>query len=219
VNRSNALLGLVAVSLALSGCSLASSALREPVVAHALAAHDMSNCEVGSIPPVDESFTPADQRLTGAIERPLLSFSTPISRSQAKEAGFVTSMPDSLGDVPLQLLLTMEPGVLEAVYSKGQVGDSDTASDIVAAGGAILSESPRTSKATLADRAIDALGKDAALIPVGATSLAYNHGDPVTEGVRPYLVFWSDSSFDYAWTADADLNVLVRGAASMVCNG
>lgn len=151
-------------------------------------------------------------RLTRMAELPILNG---LGANQAipAESRF---KPTSIDGRSRQHSATGERGSVTMYFLDRPLG-SLTASELLAAGGIVLSQDPRIQHRTMADAAMARFPDRVITIKIGPHDGAVVWGDETRSGIRPHVVVWSDDSFEYRLDGDRSAAALVTVARSLAC--
>lgn len=178
---------------------------------------------------LDERFTPLDRMLTRPTQIPILSDGKvrpgPPDPAAIAAAG-LTDLPAALdGQVVMASYVGSGEGAgLSAYYGTGSIGPADTFADVLARGGIMVIERPTVGKdAHVVDASLQAMGSWAGIMRVGSHDAAVVHADPIdtsvlSEGVRPYYIYWSDGVHDWEMRAGTpDAGRAIEAARTIAC--
>lgn len=193
-----------ATAASVPGTALTPTPTREPgqtAGSDAVASASVTpGCGPSTAPPLDESFTPVQNRRGNPGRAPILGIGTRVaSVHDASFAGVRPLQPsaDAAGR-PLQVVLVTAgtPRDVVLIYSSKPVGERDTIEDIFNAGGiSVVQALPRGQDA---DAVVETVGKRASRVEVGPYPAALVHAEPLVSGVRTYNIYWSDGERDWS---------------------
>lgn len=158
------------------------------------------------------AFVPYSDRLTRMAELPILDG---LVANQATPADS-RYKPTSIDGRSRQHSATGERGSVTTYFLDRPLG-SLTSSELLAAGGIVLSQDPRIQNRTMAEAALARFPDRVIAIKIGQHNGAVVWGDETPSGVRPHVVVWSDDSSEYRLDGDRSAAALVTVARSLAC--
>jgi len=211
---------LVPVVVIVAG-SLAALALAEapaPRTANALDA----GCSA-PLPPaeIDTSFHQiGNMRDTAAAHPPLASLpgrrlSVAAESSAIHTAAWTSVVPAGMA---LQAVFDADAATglgLRLYYANSPLGSDERIEDLLARGGISLEITPTAG--IDGPYVMSQVGSRGMKVSIGGQSATLVHSDEIRPGLRPYNLYWSDGTYDFAIQGGGDATSVLTLAASMYC--
>ncbi len=164
---------------------------------------------------------------TTPVDVPVLSLGTQVtsvSGSAFADAGL--SLPASLPmGLPVAAITSRagrtvgsesDPSEMRVYYAKGSIGANDTFLSILGRPGADFTVSQ--TQGNDAQRVIDTIGSHATIIDVGPYKAAITHSSTYPNGMRIYLIYWSDGKLDFSLGVNGSAAEAIKTAQSVYCH-
>jgi hypothetical protein len=170
-------------------------------------------CDVVAPGSIVESahFTPVEGTLTEPPDPPITMVGQPDTAVPADAS------VESIDGLPRRWAVISENGAAYQYFFTTELPVSLTVSEFYAAGGVQLDRDPVDNGESFAIYVLDSLGSRATRIEIGKHIGALVWADPLTNGVRPHYLYWSDGAWNYALMAKRPPVSLVNLARALVC--
>jgi len=155
-------------------------------------------------------------RVSTAADQERIADLPELTEDAALAAGFMAGVPDRVGDLTL-VGFAGRGGRVLAYFTAGAFAREMTRAEFMRAGGSIVSQSI-PGRADIADIVLQETGDRARAVTLGWVEGVMVHGDPVSEGLRPYGLWWADARGEWSLTSTADPASVLALARAIACS-